>query len=299
MSDFEKKILSEAKIAADINEFFVISDLNDLSSDEEICDCLDSVSRYSKLYRDIHIELQLNLKDEYTEKYPNYDEITDKLRNYIKYAKRKIRFLKKEAEEDRQNENKLLKIEQKGDRQNENKLLKIEQKEEQKTSLLSEHNFFVSKLKQKLDSSDWNLINDPYDVNTGVKSLELALDGWYSLHGKLHGLFAEGYAKMFEETFHEMVESISEKVGEGKLRNKKLISLRDEGVRKLDEIRAHDEQEKILEEKRRFELEANIRINENKNCAKNLYDEIKVLNAHLCSRCNIDLEGLRDHHLLV
>ena len=114
MADFDREIMSEAKIATDINEFFIVFDLNDLSSDEEIYESLDSASKYSKLYRDIHTELKLKLKDDYDVKYPDYDKITENLRNYMKDAKRKVRVLKGEAEESRQNELKLNKKKSKG-----------------------------------------------------------------------------------------------------------------------------------------------------------------------------------------
>lgn len=74
----------------------MVSELINLFSDEEIYESLDSVSRFSKLYRDIHTELRLNLKEEYHKKYPEYDEIIDKIRNYIKDARRKVRLKKKD-----------------------------------------------------------------------------------------------------------------------------------------------------------------------------------------------------------
>ena len=234
MADFDREIMSEAKIATDINEFFIVFDLNDLSSDEEIYESLNSASTYSKLYRDIHTELKLKLKDDYDVKYPDYDKITENLRNYMKDAKRKVRVLKGEAEESRQNEL---------------KLLKIEQKEEQRASLQSEYDFFVSKLERKLSSYDWNSMDYPYDVTAGVNNLELSLDEWFVLHGKLKGLFAEGYVQKFDQNFHDTLKNISEKIDEGKLKLKELNCVREEEVRKSDEIRARDEQNKIREKK--------------------------------------------------
>lgn len=119
----------------------------------------------------------------------------------------------------------------------------------------SEYDFFVSKIERKLISYVWNSIDDPCDVNAGVNSLELSLDEWFALNGKLHGLFSEGYVGKFEKNFHEMMKRISEKIFEGKLRNKELINLRDERISKSDEIRAQDEQEKLLEEKQRYDFE--------------------------------------------
>ena len=43
------------------NEFFLVIDLNDLTPDEEIYESLDSASKYSELYRDVHTELKLKL----------------------------------------------------------------------------------------------------------------------------------------------------------------------------------------------------------------------------------------------
>ena len=283
MADFDREIMSEAKIATDINEFFIVFDLNDLSSDEEIYESLDSASQYSKLYRDIHTELKLKLKDDYDVKYPDYDKITENLRNYMKDAKRKVRVLKGEAEESRQNEL---------------KLLKIEQKEERRASLQSEYDFFVSKLERKLRSYDWNSMDYPYDVTAGVNNLELSLDEWFVLHGKLKGLFAEGYVQKFDQNFHDTLKNISEKIDEGKLKLKELNCEREEEVRKSDEIRAQDEQDKIREKRNRLDFEQDIRLAEYKSCAKNLYDEIKVLNLHLCTSCKVDLKALGDYHLL-
>ena len=283
MSGFETEILSEAKIVADINEFFVVSDLNELFSEEEVSDCLDAVSRYSKLYRDIHTELKFKLKEAYTEKYTEYDEIANTLRNYIKDAKKKYRLLKKEIEQKRQNE--LTR-------------LKLEEKEQYKASLMSEHEFFLSKLKRKLDSCDWNAINDPCDVTSGVQSLELALDEWYSLHGKLHGVFSEGYEKTFQEIFQENVTSVVAKVNDGKLKIKELTNFRKQEVRKAEELRFQEEQEKSRDEKDRLDSEANVRLAENQNFAESLYDEIIVLDSNLHSKSSIDLKGFGDHHLL-
>ena len=171
-------------------------------------------------------------------------------------------------------------------------------RKKKKVSLQSEYDFFVSKIERKLISYVWELIDDPCDVNAGVKSLELSLDEWFALNGKLHGLFSEGYVDKFEKKFHEMMKRISDKIFEGKLRNKELYNLRDEKIRTSDVIRAQDEQEKLLQEKQRYDFEKKTRLAEYKGCATNLYDEIKVLNSHLCTSCMIDLKGLSDHHLL-
>ena len=53
---FEKEIIWEAKTVADIKEFFEVCDLTELNDEEEIYDSVDTASKYSKIYRDIHTE---------------------------------------------------------------------------------------------------------------------------------------------------------------------------------------------------------------------------------------------------
>ena len=64
-SNSSKEKLSEAKIVADINEFYDLFNLSDLSSEEEIRDGLDVAFKNSKLYRDIHTELKSGLGKDY------------------------------------------------------------------------------------------------------------------------------------------------------------------------------------------------------------------------------------------
>ena len=99
--------MSEAKVAVDINEFFLVFDLNDLTSDGEIYESLDSASKYSKSSGDVHTELKLKLKDNYNVKYPDYEKIVENLRIYIENAKQKLSALKKEAEEGRKRRQKM------------------------------------------------------------------------------------------------------------------------------------------------------------------------------------------------
>ena len=95
---FEKEIIWEAKTVADIEELFEVCDVTELNDEEEIYDSVDTASKYSKIYRDIHSEMRLGLMDGYDDKYPNYDKVSENLRSYIKNGRTKIRDLKKQAE---------------------------------------------------------------------------------------------------------------------------------------------------------------------------------------------------------
>ena len=78
------------------------------------------------------------MDDGYDDKYPNYDKVSENLRNYIKNGKTKIRDLKKQAEVTRKNEE---------------KLIKIGAKEEKKSNLRSEYDFFCVQIREKISFS--------------------------------------------------------------------------------------------------------------------------------------------------
>ena len=80
MADCEKEILSEAKLSADIGEFYEMNNLNELDSEEELYEAIDTVTKYSKMYRDVHTELKFKMQaGDYDGRYPKYDEVISKL----------------------------------------------------------------------------------------------------------------------------------------------------------------------------------------------------------------------------
>ena len=119
--------------------------------------------------------------------------------DYVKEAKKKPRDAKKRSEVNRKEEE---------------RLEKISGRKERKITLGCEHDLFLAKLKRKFTTLDWDRINDYNESSLGINVFETSLDEWYSVHGKLKGLFGVAYDN-FEETFPEIVERISEK---GKLR---------------------------------------------------------------------------------
>ena len=130
-------------------------------------------------------------------------------------------------------------------------------------------------------SFDWTLINDCSEISVGIKMLESFLDEWYLLHGKLKGLSGDNYVDKFDNSFHEILEYLSEQIDNGKLRVKELLSIDEENTRVAEEKCARIEQEKTLCAGNAFEQEK-LRT-ERKLCAKHLYDEIIILTENICT----------------
>ena len=109
--------------------------------------------------------------------------------------------------------------------------------------LQCEHDFFIAKLDRKMISFDWTLINDCSEISVGIKMLESFLDEWYLLHGKLKGLSGDNYVDKFDNSFHDILEYLSEKIDNGKLRLRELLSIDEENTRVAEKC-ARIEQEK-------------------------------------------------------
>ena len=58
---FYEQILLEGKIVEDINDFFKVYELRELTLENEISEGLESATQYGKNYRDVHIELKMGL----------------------------------------------------------------------------------------------------------------------------------------------------------------------------------------------------------------------------------------------
>ena len=199
------KIVLEAKITEDIKEFFFMNDLSGFVTEDEMREALNAATHQSKNYRDVHAELRLSLPD-YENQYPNYEDNLSRLREYVKEGKRKVRELREKLEESKKETV---------------RLEKVEKREGRMAELQCEHNFFIAKLDRKMISFDWTLINDCSEISVGIKMLESFLDGWYLLHGKLKGLSGDNHVDKFENSFHDILEYLSEKIDNGKLRRGK------------------------------------------------------------------------------
>ena len=160
------EFLLEAKLAADIDEFLLF-DINEIFSADEISECLQTAILYSKEYRDVHTELRLKMGDDYKNDYPDYNNVAENLRNYIKKAKRKSRKERERVELEKKEEA---------------RLEESREKREREVFPECECEFYMAKLKRKMITVDWGLMNNSQEIYSGTNGFETSLNEWYTLN---------------------------------------------------------------------------------------------------------------------
>ena len=94
----EKSIL-ELQVVEDLTESFLIFDLEDLETKQELTEGMEQISELGKKFRHVHVELKnLMGETEYAEKYPNYDKKCSDVREYIKNVRLKIKTLDRDEQ---------------------------------------------------------------------------------------------------------------------------------------------------------------------------------------------------------
>ena len=92
----EAEKLRELKCVDDINTFFDLNELSDMSDEEEIGDYISELSTLGKEYRDVHTDLSVGLDDAvYVGQYPDHQEFRKKVNDKIQNAKRLLRKVKR------------------------------------------------------------------------------------------------------------------------------------------------------------------------------------------------------------
>ena len=281
MATFADITLVEAKVDADIKDFFVMFKLKELVSVNEISEGLETATLYSKKYRDAHTECRLSMGEEYEKNYPKSEEVIESLRDYIRQAKQKLRDMQEKVN---------------ADKKEEEKLEKMRKEKERKDAFQYECDFFLSKLERKLGNFDWCLTNGFQEISSEIKVMETSLDEWYALTGKMKGIFGDDENK-YEEKFQGILGRVSEKIEKGKLKIKEIIVLHEENTRRSEEEHRVDLEKKNDEQKMLARRQEKID-RENKFGAKNLYDEILLLSESLKKKCEIDLTKIEDYQLL-
>ena len=88
--------IRELKCVDDINTFFNLNDLDEISDEEELNVYMSDLSIIGKCYRDVHTELSVGLGDaDYATQYPKHKEFLEKVNGGIQNAKRKLRKAKR------------------------------------------------------------------------------------------------------------------------------------------------------------------------------------------------------------
>ena len=97
-ADMDPKTLKikERQIVDDINEFFLLSSLDELDTAEEIQEGLNTIAQLSKDFRHLHIQLQEELgKEDYDTEYAEFSNFLADIRKYQKDGKAKLKSVPK------------------------------------------------------------------------------------------------------------------------------------------------------------------------------------------------------------
>ena len=254
---FAKEITLEAKLSEDIKEFFDLYDIKELVNKDEISEGLHVAIQHSKNYRDIHTELRLGLKEGYNDTYAGHEEVVRKLQEYPKKARRRLRDAMEYLE---------------ASKREEERLEKLAEREEKKVYLQCEYEFFLAKLGRKFTACNWELDNDYNDLSSSVNVFETSLDEWYSLNGRLKGMFGEDFEDKFAKKFAEITKSTSNKIKAGKVRLKEILQVHEDNTRNTEADRARVEQDKRLLDDQRAQEEREKLNDERKILAKTMFD---------------------------
>ena len=97
MADLNKLKLDEEVIVEDINHTLTLYALNDLTTESEVQEAVSMVSELSSKYRRLHVEMKNADKENYAGAFPNYQDVLNKLNDYIKSSRSRVREVRKDG----------------------------------------------------------------------------------------------------------------------------------------------------------------------------------------------------------
>ena len=97
MDEFRVK---ELKIRNDVAYTLDVYDLEDLETIDEVNEALNAMAGLSQEFRHVHVELKNLLDDKYPAEYPNAEKYLDSLSDFVKNARKRIRTLKSQIDEE-------------------------------------------------------------------------------------------------------------------------------------------------------------------------------------------------------
>ena len=212
--DAEK--LRELKCVDDIDTFFTLNELDEMSDEEEITEFISELSILGKSYRDIHTDLSAGLDGAaYEAQYPKHEEVRNKVNEKIQNAKRKLRNVKRGKTKS-----------------------KITDKE---SEILSEKKFLLQRTDDFSEKIQSNVSNDLDEVRHDLNVLENHLADCQKLRFKVENVFKDP-----EPQANEILEMEKKVKTDITLLQKKLSDCKKE----FDEVRQNsidDENKKIQE----------------------------------------------------
>ena len=257
-AEMGSKEIEELKILEDINHTLNLYDLNDLGTEDEVNEGVVLVSNLSKTYRHLLVEIKISNEEIYDKNLLKYRVHCDKMDNYIKNARTKLREIRK-------NEVKGKEMTKDIEKSNQMESLKIE--------------FFVLKKKVALenDAVDVFTATNGSEIDRYVSKMEQFIENLFDLSGKMEKTCPVVYRKNFEEELSNFTIEIRQDIQMAKILKQKLCS---HGEKLLN--KAIVSAERIKQETK----------------AENLLNELQIRYKSLSKKLDVDLENLSDYQIL-
>ena len=188
MGDIDQLCVDELKVLDSLNFHLALNAIEDLFSEEECKGAIGTVTDLYDSYRSVHVELRKTLGDTYGEKYPKFDAINEKVTDYLKSVRTKIRT---QCHEHQQTKG-----------------------EEEIRALEVEGEFLKKKVEQYNRSIDGNVsvVRDVGTIEKYVAKMEEFIGELFSLGTRLKCICPENfdtdYGKDFDLSVYEMQQDI-------------------------------------------------------------------------------------------
>ena len=99
-SDLNEKKIVELQISEDILEIFNIYNINELDSVDELSESIQLITDLAKKYRHIHVDLKHSMGNvDHGNTFQQFGTFSERIRNFIKESKAKLKRLTKEEKE--------------------------------------------------------------------------------------------------------------------------------------------------------------------------------------------------------
>ena len=217
--------IREKQLADDLNESFLLFSLDDLESPEEIREGLDSIGQIGRDFRHVHILLKEELGEEnYSKVYMDFDKTVEKVRQYQKEAKSKLRTFVSIPDDPLAAAR--LKLEEDQE---------IQRKETEgriRSAILIEETVFREKLEAEITDMD---NDDLLSIEKYCARFEQLLDSYYVLLSKAKVAFSNDYDLQCKEIFDKTVSDIRGQIKSSKTRMAELLSSQKEQLAKEQE----------------------------------------------------------------
>ena len=244
--DLKEKCLLELQIKEDLSESYLIYDIKDLESKEELVEGMGVISELGKNYRHVHVELKdLMSETEYAEKYNDYEEICSDIRGYIKSVRTKIKTC------DHAEQEKMFEATEGKKTVEEDRTLQLRSVEvlHARVALQIEEQVFGEKIEREIKNFD---LGNSVCIQKSLERFEQILDDYYKLFSSVKITFGEAFDTecLWRQNFVTNFEKLEDQI---KLGKNKMLEL-DTELKNLEsqgkENREKKENEQFISEQR-------------------------------------------------